>query len=62
MGFKDTDSAKGVLQGSTKGVLQVSTKGVLQVSTKGPAEGRYAKRPCKAPSSDLVKTPSSAPS
>ena len=54
MESKDKDSSKGVLQGSTKGVLQVSTK--------GPAEGRYAKRPCKAPSSDLVKTPSSGPS
>ncbi len=27
-----------------------SAEGVLQGSAKGPVEGRYAKRPCKAPS------------
>ena len=42
-------SAKGALQGSAKGVIQGSAKGVIQGSAKGPAEGRYAKRPCKAP-------------
>ncbi len=43
-------SAKGVIQGSAKGVIQGSAKGVIQGSAKGPVEGRYAKRPCKAPS------------
>ena len=40
------DSAKDVEQGAMQGPAE----GVLQGSTKGPAEGRYAKRPCEAPS------------
>jgi ACR3 family arsenite transporter len=44
-----------------QGVKQGSAKGVIQGSAKSPVEGRYAKRPCKAPFAEPLKSFSMQP-